>query len=131
MNQRIKYCHAVTAALAAMLFTGGAAAATGSAAVEAEYRQEVARCTSGQSNEDRATCLREAGAARQAARQGNLTSATPDDYQRNQLRRCDALPASEKEACIARMEKGTVSGSVDGGGILREYREYVPAQAPR
>jgi hypothetical protein len=92
----------------------------------ARYQQERASCTNGQSHEDRATCLREAGAALEEARKGNLNDGNVD-YQRNAEQRCQRLPADDKEACLARMRgQGTVSGSVGEGGLLREYREVVP-----
>ncbi|HEY9028140.1 MAG TPA: hypothetical protein VIP05_27855, partial [Burkholderiaceae bacterium] len=47
------------------------------------YQQELAVC--GHNQQDRAACIREAGAARQAAAQGGLTSAP--DYRANALAR--------------------------------------------
>jgi len=86
----------------------------------ARYEQERSRCMSGQSGQDLKTCLREAGAALQAARQGQL-----DDngarYTRNALERCKPLPLDEAKDCRDRvMGQGTVSGSVKGGGLYRE-----------
>ena len=77
-------------------------------------------CTDGTSSEDRATCMKEAGAAKAEAQRGQLTDA-PGAYDQNALQRCDALPASDKEACRLRiMGAGTTSGSVAGGGVIRE-----------
>jgi hypothetical protein len=87
---------------------------------KARYEQERSRCLSGQSGQDMKTCMREAGAALQEARQGNL-----DDrgarYTRNALERCKALPSDEAKDCRDRiLGQGTVSGSVKGGGLYRE-----------
>ncbi len=91
------------------------------------YQADRALCISGLSHQQRADCLREAGAAQDAARRGQLSD---DDaqYRRNALRRCDPLPEPAREDCIARMRgEGTmVDGSVEEGGIYRERREFVP-----
>jgi hypothetical protein len=90
------------------------------ASAKARYEQERARCLSGQSGQDQKTCLREAGAALQENRHGNL-----DDhdarYTRNALERCKPLPTDEAKDCRDRiLGQGTVSGSVKGGGLYRE-----------
>jgi hypothetical protein len=91
-----------------------------SANAKARYEQERSRCLSGQSGQDQKTCLREAGAALQASRQGQL-----DDhgarYTRNALERCKPLPSDEAKDCRDRiLGQGSVSGSVKGGGLYRE-----------
>jgi len=112
-----------------LLFAGMAAAAGGNLSeAQARYQQDRAACTSGQSQQDRATCLREAGAALQEAKRGQ-NGGGQTSYERNQLLRCDRLTAGEREDCLRRMRgEGTVSGSVEGGGIYRELRTTVPAQ---
>lgn len=101
--------------------------------VQARYQQERAACEGGQSQQDRATCLREAGAALQQARQGRLADGRSDaQYEQNSFARCQVLPTEERDACIARMSgQGTTRGSVAEGGIYRELvtREY-PAANP-
>ena len=89
---------------------------------KARYEQERARCMSGTSGQAQATCLKEAGAAQDASRQGML-----DDrgamYGKNAKDRCGALAGDEKKDCMARMKDAPntmESGSVKGGGILRE-----------
>lgn len=125
MNDDIRKNYAglpVTAlTLAAALVAGGALAAGGAASeAQARYQQERAACLAGESGQDRETCLREAGAAYAAARQGKLGDETAD-YARNALKRCVPLPDEERLDCEARMRGlGTTSGSVAGGGILRE-----------
>jgi hypothetical protein len=116
-------------AVAALLFAGMAAAAGGKLSdAQARYQQDRAACVNGQSNEDRATCLREAGAALQAAKRGRLGD-DQGSYEKNRLLRCEPLPASDREDCVRRMHgEGTVKGSADSGGTYRELRTTVPAQ---
>jgi len=86
----------------------------------ARYQAERATCYNGQSNEARATCLKEAGAALQAARSGGLTN-NSSTYAQNAMARCQPLPPDEQDACRRRIEgEGTSSGSAQQGGILRE-----------
>ncbi len=118
-----------TCAVAALLFAGMAAAAGGKLSdAQARYQQDRAACMSGQSNEDRATCLREAGAALQAAKRGSLGD-DHGSYEQNRLLRCAPLPAGDREDCVRRMHgEGTVKGSVEAGGTFTELRTIVPAQ---
>ena len=106
--------------LGALLFAGSALADT----PQQTYQRERAVCLSGQSQQDRATCLKEAGAALAEARRGGLSPASGADAER-----CSPLDGVERAACIARMNgAGKVSGSVEGGGVLRELtvREVMP-----
>jgi hypothetical protein len=90
-------------------------------AEQASYQAERKACIDGSSNQDRPTCLREAAAAFKAARAGKLKSETEQVYMHNRLLRCEPLPKEYKEECVRRMQgEGTQSGSVEGGGILRE-----------
>ena len=117
--------HARAAIIGASLLVSSAAMAATSAATlsdaQARYQKERAACMNGQSNQDRATCLKEAGAALDEARRGHLNE-DGAAYQRNALARCDALPEAERSDCVARMhgDSTTVSGSVRDGGLLRE-----------
>lgn len=117
----------------------GAAALPAPAAdrgAEARYRHDRAVCLDGASQQDTATCLKEAGAARQASRAGALGDADAgrDGYTANALARCEPLPDAERADCVDRMlGDGTRSGSVAGGGILRELETIVvivPERAP-
>ena len=86
------------------------------------YRMEREACMSGQSHQDRATCLKEAGAAQGEARAGRLDDRAAASYRQNAMERCRVLPTSDRDACVARIDgTGRVTGSVEGGGILREY----------
>ena len=118
--------------MSAMLVSGAAIAASNPALAEAQlrYKQERAICMSGQSNQDRSTCLREAGAALAEARRGALATSGADLLS-NQLRRCEPLPTGDREDCVARIKgHGTTSGSVAGGGIYRELVTREPVVAP-
>ena len=126
-NHTLRLRHFAVGVLGALAFSSAAMAASASADVDAQYKKEMAACTSGTSNQDRATCIREAGAARDEARRNRLADGGGDQYQKNALARCDALPASDKAECVARMKQGTTSGSVEGGGVIREHRTVVPA----
>ncbi len=103
-----------------------AMAATDMGDANARYQAERAVCTSGQSNQSRATCLREAGAALQEAKRGHLRDDPATDSQ-NALLRCNALPPADKDACQRRVNgEGTTSGSVLEGGELHELTVTVP-----
>jgi len=87
------------------------------------YRQEVQACQRGQTQQDRDTCLREARNARADKQQG---SAGSSDLAANAMARCEPLSGEEKAACQARvMGYGETSGSVAGGGVLREVETVV------
>ena len=111
-----------------MLPTAGTAADGGKLSdAQRQYQEDRALCMSGKSGQDRATCLREAGAALQAARRGQLEDSQAA-YEKNSLLRCPYPPAADRTDCERRMRgEGTTSGSVAGGGIYRELRTVVPA----
>jgi hypothetical protein len=95
-----------------------------------EFKKERAACMDGQSGQDRATCLKELGAARGEARRNHLTD-TPAAYQSNALARCNLLPAADREDCTRRVSgDGAVSGSVKSGGIYRETTTIVTEPQP-
>lgn len=86
------------------------------------FKEERAQCLSGQSHQDRATCLKEATAALQEARRGGLENTSGNTYQQNTIARCGAQPDADRDMCVQRMQgKGTVQGSVKGGGLIREF----------
>jgi hypothetical protein len=111
-------------AAAATLLAGAASvlAAPDRAAVEERYLQERAVCERLGADQDRAACLREAGAARAQALEGALNDGAAD-HRENSLARCRMLQGDDRRDCLSRMSgAGSVSGSVEGGGVLREYR---------
>lgn len=96
--------------------------------IEARYQSERAACENAQ---DKEACQRDAAAAREAARHGQLESAQ-GSYDQNALARCAALPVEERDACARRVRgEGVTRGSVKEGGVMREYREYTLPSAPR
>jgi hypothetical protein len=120
--QRIGAC-AIALTLAPAAWSAGNKAALSEA--QQQYKQERAHCLSGQSHQDRATCLKEAGAAYQEARRGILGGGSANLAQ-NATARCDAQPPADREACVQRiMGAGSAEGSVKGGGILRQTETKV------
>jgi hypothetical protein len=108
--------------LAAPLSASWAGTGAKSGSPEATYRYERQKCLSGRSHQDRATCLKEAGAALAEARRGRLDSGVSErQLAENRVARCAAQPGSERADCerLARGE-GTVVGSVEGGGVVKE-----------
>jgi hypothetical protein len=94
------------------------------------YQQERAVCMSGQSHQDRATCLSEAAAAFAEAKRGRLDDGNAQ-CELNALKRCAALAEGDRPACVARMQgQGSTSGSAAGGGIYRESVTTEPAPPP-
>jgi len=81
-------------------------------------------------NDKRDPAVHEAQAARQEERQGKLKdNADEAQRERNKFARCEYLKGDDREYCIRRMNgEGTVTGSVEGGGLYRELRVYVPAE---
>ena len=118
------------AAVTALVCATGALAASPDASAEAQtrYRQEMAVCNSGQSNQDRSTCRTEAKNALAAARRGALSDAH-DPYQQNALQRCSVHKGDDLRACEARMMvPDGMAGSSSDGGILRESVTVTPVK---
>jgi hypothetical protein len=121
---------AAGAMLAASVAVAGpgmkSSAATGA---QAQYQIDRAACLSGNTHQDRATCLREAGAALVEARRGGLTEASDSVYTQNAMARCVAHPNEDQEDCVRRMSgEGVIVGSVEEGAIFRELTRTVPAE---
>ena len=93
---------------------------------QATYNRDRAECMKKQ-GEDRATCLREAGAALQESKRGGLTNEQAQ-LEKNRLARCDNQPEKDRGECIRRMNVGTTSGSVESGAVTRELRTVVPSR---
>jgi len=95
----------------------------------AQYQQDRAECMKGQTNQSREDCLYEARSVLRDAEKGTLDDGkTARDLARNQRLRCDPLPVEERKDCMARMAgQGTISGSAESGGILRELVTIEPA----
>lgn len=115
-------------AAALLLFAGAANAASPMSEAQARYKQERAACMNGTSNQDRATCLKEAGAALGEAKRGALGQSSDKSLASNSMMRCEGLPAKDREDCAMRMKHGTMSGSAQQGGILREIERPAPTR---
>ena len=118
----------VSFGVAALLAVTAATAqvATGTTGIDAtgSYRHEVQSCLSGMTQQDQATCLREARNAQAEKQRGALDNGA--SLEANRMVRCDALAGEDKAACQARMMGyGNTSGSVVGGGVLREVETVV------
>lgn len=113
------------AALLLALAASASAVAAPSAEAQAQYRQERAACLSGQSHQDRTTCLREVSAAWAETRRGSLGTASTD-YQTNATARCNAQPPADRADCVLRLQgEARTEGSVNGGGLLRQVETPV------
>ena len=118
------------AATLTLLLAGAASAGSDLSQAQRQYQRERAVCLSGESNQARATCLQEAGAALGEARRNNLAPANTREMGNNRMTRCDALPVADREDCAKRMQgEGVTSGSAQQGGVLRELtRPIAPGQ---
>ena len=110
-----------------------AADAAASAAAKSTYLKERADCEAGRTAEDRATCLKEAGAAQQERKRNQLDNA--GSMRQNAIERCNVVAPKDKADCLARIEgpnkpnqTTTTSGSVAGGGIIRETTTTTTGQ---
>lgn len=117
--------------IATLLAVGaaGAQVATGTTGIDdsGSYKSEVQACMSGRTQQDQATCLKEARNAQADKRRGLLESQA--NLQANAVARCNVFTGAEdKAACESRiMGAGSAEGSVAGGGIIRELETVVPA----
>lgn len=116
-HTRTAFALPLCAALLAALLAFDAQAAT----AQERYRSERAACLNGSSSQDRATCLKEAGAALAEARKPGHQPQTEPDYRANALLRCDRQPEADRLDCRRLvMGAGSSSGSVAEGAIVRE-----------
>jgi len=119
------------AALLAMT-AATAQVATGTTGIDASgsFQQEIAACAKGQTQQDRDTCMKEARNAQADKKRGVLDNAGAQ-FDANAAARCEVLAGEEKAACQARVIGfGSTTGSVAGGGVLREVETVVmPAGA--
>ena len=93
----------------------------------AQVQRDRAACDGVQ--QDREACRREAGAAKQESQRGGLTPG--DQAEQNALARCQLLqPAADRADCEARVRGAatSTSGSVMGGGVIRETVTPLPPQ---
>lgn len=122
-------CRTVAGVLWALMAGAAGAADPGmAAAAREEFLRERAACDRYREPEARKTCRREAGAAMLETRRGTL--AEGEDFEANRVARCAVhRTAEDRGYCERRMRgEGTVSGSIEGGGLLRELKVTVPAE---
>ncbi|WP_298931151.1 hypothetical protein [uncultured Ramlibacter sp.] len=116
---------ALCASMLAVTAASWAAGNEGLSQAQQRYNQERSRCMSGQSHQDRATCLQEAGAALQESQRGGLAT-DKANLAGNATARCDAQPVADRADCMARIQgAGTAQGSVEGGGLIRQTETPV------
>lgn len=113
---------------AALLAVGAAHAAPTAekgrlAAAEQRYQKERAACLDGTSNQDKSTCLKEATNALDEARKHPSPMPDRAELRSNKLQRCDYVREADQAACRRlALGKGQESGSVEGGGVIKETR---------
>lgn len=95
------------------------------------YQSEVQACMSGKTQQDQATCLKEARNAQADKRRGVLDTA--GSLEANAGARCDVHTISEdRAACRARvMGMGDIDGSVAAGGLVRESETVILPEGQR
>ena len=103
------------------------ASAQAQSEAQTRYRQELAVCNTGQSNQDVRTCRIEARNALAESRRNGLTNPA-GQMQNNIMMRCAAHAGDDRRACEMRMGmQGSTEGSVAAGGILRQSTITVPS----
>lgn len=98
---------------------------------QARFKQEMANCVSGNTSQDKDSCMREARAALAEVKRGvpDRPGKTASKLEADTSQRCAVHQGQQRDACEARMRgEGSATGSVEGGGILREIT--TPATAP-
>ncbi|CAM4333590.1 N-acetyltransferase YedL [Bordetella tumbae] len=127
-----RYCSLAFATLSALggmagISAANAADAPTAASIQSQYEHDVQRCNSGQTNQSKAVCLQEAGAAREEAQRKRLDDGQSANYGNNSVDRCTKLPQPQRQDCLQQMQSpSTVKGSVESGGVLRETVIPVP-----
>lgn len=123
---------ALLALTAATAQIASAQIASGTTGIDAtgNAQSELAACLNGRTQQDKATCITEVRNANAAKRAGQLDNAG-GQFRANALKRCDVFQGEELIACQARIAGyGTTSGSVAGGGAVRQVETVVvPADA--
>lgn len=119
---------------AGVLHIGSVDAADAAAQGTSGSARERADCDAVRTAQDRATCLKEAGAAASEKKRNGLDNA--GSARQNAIDRCNGVPAEDKADCLARIvgptvsgQQTTTSGSVAGGGVMRESRTTTTGPA--
>ena len=122
---------AVLALTAASAQISLAQVASGTTGIDAtgNASSEMAACNSGQTQQDRETCMKEVRNANAAKRAGKLGNGA--DFSANAMKRCEVFKASDDQvACRARvMSDSKAQGSIASGGVLREAETVITPAA--
>ena len=104
------------------------AAKTSESAAQAVYQKERAACIEGRSGQSRVDCLKEAAAALAEARRGRLDNGeSARSLEGNGKDRCRWVKAEDRDDCLRMAQgEGKVSGSVQGGGVIKELVTRTP-----
>lgn len=117
------------AALLAMTAATAQVAALDTTGLDASgnAKSEMAACKSGNTQQDRAACMKEVRNANAEKRAGKLGNGS--DFMANAMKRCEIFKESEDQAsCRARVNsQARLDGSVAAGGVLRQGEITVPA----
>ena len=115
----------VAALLAVTAATAQVASGTTGIDSSGSYQQEVNACMTGKTQQDQATCLREARNAQSDKKRGVLDN-SGSQFDSNAATRCNVLTGEEQAACLARVQGfGSTTGSVAAGGLLREVETVI------
>lgn len=111
-----------------------ALAAGDRAVVDAQYQTDRQACMVLSDPDARMDCLRDAGAARQEALRGTRDPAVDAaQLERNAIARCEVHKDKIDRALCVQMAlgEGKVSGSVEGGGVIRQIEVEIDTDSPR
>jgi hypothetical protein len=113
---------AVSSAIALLACGSAWAGGTAASTADADYQRERAACLEGRTQQSQADCLKEARNAAADKRRGLLESGiTEQQLAANREARCNYVAAEDREQCRRMANgEGTVSGSVEGGGLYKE-----------
>ena len=134
-NTAATLCGLVLAGLSSIAGSPAFAASASAPAAKATYLKERADCETGKTAQDRATCLKEAGAAADERKRNRLDNS--GSLPQNAADRCNALTGAERSDCLARVkgasganQRTTMSGSVAGGGVMKETTTTTTVGSP-
>lgn len=119
-------CGAVLSALM-MVAAPVVAAEPGTArAGTSSYEKERADCLAGRTAQDVKTCLKEAAAARDDTRRGQLSTASSEELKNNALLRCQRVAEADRQDCRDMvMGAGSREGSVADGAVLKRIDRMI------
>lgn len=123
---------ALTLALGASLTPSWAAGER--AGIDAQYRTDRQACMARTDAEERRDCLRDLGAVRQEALRGTRNPGVDAaQLERNAIARCEVHKDKIDRALCVQMARGDgkSSGSVEGGGVIRQIEVEIDTDVPR